>query len=35
MKIRIELVENSIQEEVIIRCNSLSENVLAVQKATS
>lgn len=35
MKIKIELVESSIEEEVIIRCNSLSENVLAVQKAAS
>ncbi len=35
MKIKIELVNEDIEEEVIIRCNSLNENVLAVQKAAS
>lgn len=35
MKIKIEIVENSIEEEVIIRCNSINDNVLAIQKAAS
>lgn len=35
MKIKIELVDSSMEEEVIIRCNTLSEDVLAIQKAAS
>ncbi len=35
MKIRIEIDENSIEDEVIIRCSKLSDQVQAVQKAVS
>lgn len=33
MRIRIEIDENSIEEEVIIRCSELNEQVTAMQKA--
>lgn len=35
MKIRIELSENSIEDEVIIRCSRLSEEIQAIQKAVA
>lgn len=35
MKIRIELTENSIEEEVIIRCSSLNNEIQAIQKAVA
>lgn len=35
MKIRIEIDENSIEDEVIIRCSKLSDHIQAVQRAVS
>ena len=35
MKIRIELDENLIEDEVLIRCRSLDENVRKIQEAVS
>lgn len=35
MKIRIEIDENSIEDEVVIRCSKLSDQIQAVQKAVS
>lgn len=35
MKIRIELSENSIEDEVVIRCSHLSEEIQAIQKAVA
>lgn len=35
MKVRIEMTDNSTEEEVVIRCASLSEEVLAIQKAVT
>lgn len=35
MKVRIEVDENFVEEEVVIRCNSLSDRVQAIQKAVS
>lgn len=35
MRIRIEIVESSIEEEVIIRCSRLSKEVEALQKAAA
>lgn len=35
MKIRIEIDENTTEDEVIIRCKSLSEQVASIQKAVS
>ena len=35
MKVRIEFMDNSIEDEVIIRCSCLSEEVQAIQRAVS
>lgn len=35
MKIRIELTDNSIEDEVIIRCSSLNGEIQAIQKAVA
>lgn len=35
MKIRIEFTENSMEEEVIIRCSSLNDEIQAIQKAVA
>lgn len=35
MKVRIEFTDNAAEEEIIIRCGSLSEEVQAIQKAVA